>query len=250
MDPEQQAAADAAAAAAAAAAADKKDDKPDANAAEVERLRAELASRDASLAQFEGLDPAAAKAAIAARDASEAAIRDAEKAKAESEGNWERVRELMVAERDAREAKLTAEIADLKAGKSAADLRLDQLAIDRSFNDSKFLRDKVALPVGKVRALFHQHAEIVDGETVVYDKPAGAAKRTMLVDSAGKPLGFEAAIEKVIMADPDKDDLLKSTLKPGAGSRSDGGKTDTDQGKSRHQLFAEGFAALRANSRR
>jgi len=248
VDPEEQAAADAAAAAA--AAADKKDEKPDANVAELERLRAELASRDASLAQFEGLDPAAAKAAIAARDASEAAKRDAEKAKAEAEGNWERVRELMVAERDAKEAALQAQIEELKTGKSAADARLDNMAIDRAFNESKFLREKVALPVGKVRTLFHEHAEVVDGETVVYDKPKGAAKRTMLVDGSGKPLGFEAAIEKVIMADPDKDDLLKSNAKPGAGSRTDGGKTDPDTGKSRHQLFAEGFANLRASNRR
>lgn len=74
------------------------------------------------------------------------------------------------------------------------------------------------MPVSKVRALYGTHFEFNDGQIVAYDKPAGAAERTMLVDGKGDPLSFEESIKKIIDADADRDQLIKSKTKPGAGS--------------------------------
>jgi hypothetical protein len=230
--------AEAAAAAAAAAAAGNED------AAEIERLRAELARRDASLATFEGLDPAEAKAAIAAKAANEAAQRDAERAKAEADGNWERVRELMVQEHEAEKQRLISERDAERSGKTAAEQRADTLTADRAFGESKFISEKVTLPIGKVRQLYGAHVDVENGVPVVYTKPRGEQGRTKIVDAKGQPMEFNAAIEKVITSDPDKDKLLASEVKPGGGSRSDQ-RGQADLNKSRHQRMAEGLASLK-----
>jgi hypothetical protein len=234
-------------AAEAAAAAEKDKPKDDDAAAEVARLQAELAARDARLATYDGLDPEAAKAAIAAKSEAEAARVAAERAKAEAEGNWERVRELMVEERDAREAKLKAEIDELRSGNQSTQQRLDSLTLDRAFSDSKFIRDDVALSPAKIRHLFNDYVDLVDGSPVVYDKPKDAKGRTLVTDGNGKALAFNDAIKKVIEADPDKDSMLKSDARAGAGSRgNEGGKAKTDAPVNRHQIFSQGFAKLRA----
>ena len=75
------------------------------------------------------------------------------------------------------------------------------------------------MPVSKARVLYGTHFEFKDGAIVAYDKPAGSAERNILVDAKGDPLSFEAAIKKIVEADPDKDQLLKSKIKPGAGSK-------------------------------
>jgi hypothetical protein len=40
----------------------------------------------------------------------------------------------------------------------------------------------------------------------------------VLVDSKGEPLVFDVALAKLVDADPDKDTLIKSKLRAGAGS--------------------------------
>ena len=45
-----------------------------------------------------------------------------------------------------------------------------------------------------------------------------AAGRTALVDGSGTAVAFDVALRKIIEADPEKDHLLKSKVKAGAGS--------------------------------
>ena len=71
----------------------------------------------------------------------------------------------------------------------------------------------------KARVIYGSHFEVgEDGNVVGYDKPAGQKERAVLVDGEGKPLPFEAAIERILRADPEADALLRSEAKQGAGS--------------------------------
>ncbi|UUZ75518.1 hypothetical protein LP414_27770 [Polaromonas sp. P1(28)-13] len=55
---------------------------------------------------------------------------------------------------------------------------------------------------------------------VGYDKPRGAANRTALIDQHGSNVDFDVSLRKIVEADPDKDHMLKSKVKAGAGSSS------------------------------
>jgi hypothetical protein len=52
-----------------------------------------------------------------------------------------------------------------------------------------------------------------------------------LVDQYGNSVGFDDAMRKIIDADPEKDDLLKSKAKPGASSDSKKSNASADKGK-------------------
>ncbi len=73
---------------------------------------------------------------------------------------------------------------------------------------------------------------------VGYDKPRGAQNRTALVDQYGNAIAFDHAMRKIVEADPEKDHLLRSKVKPGAGSSSSkqGASTSTPLGKSTDPL--------------
>lgn len=217
---------------------------PAIDAAELERLRAENARLAADAARFDGLDPDAARTAITEREAAAARATAAEREAAEAAGNWERVRELMNTERDAREAALNAQITALTTERDASRAAANDGLVTSAFAGSEFVTKKMALPQSKVRQLYGAHTEVEDGAIVVYDQPRGAAKRTKLVDGKGNALGFDAAMERIINADPDKDRLLASTIVPGPGSRPSDAPAP-DAGKSRQQRLAEGIAALR-----
>ena len=72
-----------------------------------------------------------------------------------------------------------------------------------------------------MRSFFGPHFEY-DGEQVVaYDKPAGQKGRVVLMDAKGDPLPFETALRKLVDADEDRDTILTSKTKTGAGSKTD-----------------------------
>jgi hypothetical protein len=97
--------------------------------------------------------------------------------------------------------------------------QISNLTVGSAFAQSTYIKDDLVIPPSKVKSLYGSHFEFQDGRAVAYDKPAGVAERTMLVDAKGDPLDFESAIKKIIDADPDRDQLLKSKIKPGSGSR-------------------------------
>lgn len=242
-----QAEADAAAAAAAAAAKTQTDDAAAAVAAaqaEADAAKAEVARLQAIADQFAGIDPEKAKADAAAVAAAEAARVEAEKAAAKAEGNFEKLRELQAAETQA--AIDAANAAKEAAIKEAAEARaeLNRARIDTAFANSRFLQENTILSGPKAQRLFADHVEVENGKVVLYDKPAGEAKRAKVMDNKGNPLSFDAAIEKIINADADKDTLLKSKVVPGAGSTTTEGKPANQT--SRHDKLAQGLRKLRA----
>ncbi|MDP9155288.1 MAG: hypothetical protein M3O74_13670 [Pseudomonadota bacterium] len=172
---------------------------------------AQLDQANARLKEFDGLDPKELRALVAAK-------KDAETAQLEAKGQWDRLKAQMVEQH-------TAELATRDTRITAAEQRtielegqIAELTVGNSFGTSKYITEELTLSVAKARRIYGGHFEFVDGQVVAYDKPAGAKDRSVLVDAKGDPLGFDAALTKLVEADPDKDSLLKSKLKTGAGS--------------------------------
>lgn len=171
----------------------------------------QLTQANARLKEFDGLDPKELRALVQAK-------KDAETAQLEAKGQWDSLKAQMV-EQHGRELQVE------RDGRTAAEQRAVELAsqiaeltVGNAFGQSKFIADELTLSVAKARRVYGAHFEFVDGAVVAYDKPAGSKDRNVLVDSKGEPLAFEAALAKLVDADPDKDTLLKSKLKTGAGS--------------------------------
>lgn len=166
----------------------------------------------AALAAYEGVDPAKVRELLRKES-------DAEKSAAEAKGDFERVKAMMVEEHGKETKTLSDRIAELQSAVVERDSAIVKLTIGNDFGSSTFIRDTLTLTPAKARQLYGAHFEIQDGRTVAFDKPAGSAARTMLVDATGTPLPFDAAFKRIIEADPDKDTLLRATVHPGAGSR-------------------------------
>ena len=215
----------------------KKAEAADAAAAEVERLRKEQE-------KFKGIDPVKARENADKVAAAEAAARDAEKAKAEAEGNFERLREI---QNEEHEAALEAErkrASDAEERANALAKQMNQTTLTSAFAASRYLAKETILSGPKAERIYGDHVEIEDGDVVVYDAPAGAKKRTKVMDGKGNPLPFDEAIKKVIESDPDKDSFLRSKMKPGAKSKTeDVGKPE--RGASRHSRLVAGLKALK-----
>lgn len=225
------AAAEAAAAeatAAAAAAADKSD-KPSDKEAELlkevmkrkgneQTLKTELGTLKDQLKQFDGIDVAQVRALLQEKT-------DRERAELESRGEFDRVKQQIV---EQHQAELTdvrtgfeGQVGTLSQQLAAATNQITDLTIGRSFGDSAFVRDTLTLTPSKARVVYGNHFELQGDKVVAFDKPAGAATRTMLVDSKGDSLAFDLAIEKIVKADPDHEYLIRSKVKTGSGSQND-----------------------------
>lgn len=171
------------------------------------------ADLEAFKAQVGDIDLAKARELIAAQ-------KDAETKALEEKGEYERVKQSMAEQHKAEVAALQAKIDALKGSKSESEQRIADLTVGTRFSQSQFIAEELVLPPAKARALYGEHFEIEDGKVVGYDKPRGAADRTVLVDSYGQALGFDESMRKIIEADPEKDHLIKSKAKQGAGSNS------------------------------
>jgi hypothetical protein len=96
---------------------------------------------------------------------------------------------------------------------------LDGLVRSNAFQGSKFVADKVAVPVHMLEKTFGDRFKVEDGKLVPYD-----AKGEKLFSRVkpGELAGFDEALEITIAADPFKDNILKGT-NGGGGARSGGG---------------------------
>lgn len=232
------AAAAAAEAEAAAAAATNDATKTDAEKAallrEVMERKAALKEANAKLKEYEGVDVARYRQMIAAEEA-------AERTAAEAKGDFERVKQMMAEAHAAETQAKEARISELEAEIAKRDGAIDELSVGNAFGNSNFIADSLIMSPAKTRVLYGAHFAVEGGKVVGYDKPAGAADRTMLVDAAGAPLPFDAALTKIIEADPDKETLLRSKAKPGSGSN-----TDTSAPKVEKKVELTGVAAITA----
>lgn len=167
----------------------------------------------AQLKQFEGIDPAKVRELLQTQA-------DEERKKAEARGEYDRLIAQMGERHKEETAALRKQIEDAQAGTAGLQRQIAEITVGASFTGSKFVAEDLTLTPAKARVIYGQHFEFKDGQVVGYDKPQGASDRTMLVDSTGNALPFDEALRKIVEADPDKDHLVRSKVKPGAGSSS------------------------------
>jgi hypothetical protein len=256
---EQKAAREAAEAEAAAAAEAEKNKTKTAEEAQaaLEAANEELEQLRAKVKEFDGIDAAAARenakkveaAEKAAKEAA-AAAKKAEKERAQAENDVEKLRKIQQEEHEAAIAAIVAERDAAREEAQTVQSQLTRVRTENAFNGSKFINEETILTGQKAQRLFGDYVEVEDGVTVVYDAPRGDAKRAKVMDSKGNPLPFNDAIKKVIEADPDKDSLLKSKTKPGAGSKTVDGKTPEQAKGDRLSRLSQGLAKLREQNGR
>lgn len=181
--------------------------------AKLKAAETKAAETAAALAAYDGIDPVKVKELVR-KEA------DAEKAAAEAKGDFDRVKAMMVEEHAKEKKTLEDKIAELTQARQVDADTINNLTVGNDFGSSTFIKDSLTLTPSKARALYGAHFEIQDGKTVAFDKPAGKANRTMLVNSSGDPLSFDEAFKRIIDADPDKETLLKAKVAAGAGSSS------------------------------
>jgi hypothetical protein len=177
---------------------------------------AALAQANEQLAKFRGLDAEKIRAMLA--EAEERATKELE-----AKGQWDALKKQLVEAHGSALTEKEAKINEALQKYAEAQAKIAELTVGSAFGQSEFLSKKVAWSTSKVRQLFGAHFEFNGEAVVAYDKPAGAKDRAVLVDAKGDPLSFEAAIEKFVMADPDRDLMLKSDVRPGAGSKTEKG---------------------------
>lgn len=175
-------------------------------------LSASVETLQAQAKQFEGIDLEEVKALIAGK-------KDAETQALEKKGEWDTLKTQLIEAHEATVTELNAKLEELKSANAGSDLKIQDMTIGRSFNESKFIGDKLVLPASKARVLYGDHFEIENGNVIGYNKPRGQEGRAQLIDGQGEPLAFEGAIQKIIDADSDRDNLMKAVGKPGAGSK-------------------------------
>lgn len=180
-----------------------------------ETAKTERAAREqleAKLKEFDGIDPVAIRELLAKQQ-------KAQEEELEKKGQWDALKQNMIKAHSEDKAKLEAQIAELQGALKSRDNTIDELTIGTQFSNSKFLKEETTLASAtKARALYGNHFELVDGVLTAFDKPKGAQNRAPLVDASGNALDFDAAMRKIIESDPDKDALLRTAAKPGAGS--------------------------------
>lgn len=210
-------AAEEAAAAAAAEAEAAKDDKSKVDDEKAKLLKEVMKYKDdakkakAEAEKFKGIDLEKAKAALAAQA-------EAERKELEAKGEYQRIIAQVAEEADKKVKEAEAAVAEANAKLEALQRGLEEKELSNSFANSTFVREKLVISGAKVRVLYGDHFDTVDGEIVGYDKPRGAKDRTPLVDDKGNNLPFEAALEKVIKADSEWERLAKADIKRGSGS--------------------------------
>lgn len=143
----------------------------------------------------------------------------------EAKGDYERLKARMVEEHTKTVTDLQTKLEALSADRNKDLALIDTLVVGSKFNESKFVSEELTIPSAKAKTLYGAHFDIEDGKVVGYDKPRGSASRTAFVDGFGAPLSFDASMQKVIEADSDRDQLLRSKIKQGSGS---GGKPPAD----------------------
>lgn len=231
-------------------AADKDGQKPsDAEAKLIKELMALKAKAKTADEELKAYKDAAGESKPDELKALIEAKKTAEREALEKRGEYDRILEQVKTEHEKELKTLRDELDSTKLLISQKDENLTELTVGRAFSDSVFIRDKSVLPASIARNQFGSHVDIVDGAAVVYDKPRGASDRTPIVGADGKPKSFEEGIQALYNAHPESAALIRTTAKPGSGSKSDdqGRKPDSEKViNSGADRIAAGLAAREA----
>ena len=92
--------------------------------------------------------------------------------------------------------------------------------IGGSFARSKYIADKLAVPVDMVQATFGQNLKIEEGKVVAYDTQG---QKIFSRSRPGELADFDEAIETLVSQYPHRDHILKSSDANGGGAQNGGG---------------------------
>lgn len=174
-------------------------------------LEAQLAQATEKLKAVEGIDLEKARTVLAEQE-------EKERKRLEAQGDYERLTKQMGERHTAEKTTLQAQIEENNRANNTLKQQIAELTVGSAFSQSKFVLEDLTLTPTKARVIYGSHFEFKDGKVIGYDKPAGASDRTVLVSSTGDTLSFEDAMQKIIEADPDRDQLIRSKMRAGAGS--------------------------------
>ena len=209
--------------------------------AQIKEQTEKLAFLQKTIEGFGGVD--AIKALIDEKAQAEAAKKEAEKEALEKKGEWEKLKAQMADEHVKATEAFKTQVSELTAKLKGEEAKIAELTVGAAFGSSEYISSKTILPGAKARALYGSYFDIAeDGSVIGYDKPRGSAGRTALVDQLGNNLGFEAAIAKIIEADPDHESLMRAQTSRGSGSGSTGmphtNKTTSEKPRSGLEMIA------------
>lgn len=165
------------------------------------------------LSLFDGIDPEKARNLIDQEQT-------AEQERLEAQGEFERVKQMMAEQHQKEIEGVKAENDRLKGEISARNDRIDALTIGDAFANSNFISEELIFSPSKSRQIWGDYVGLNDDKVVVYDKPASSASRTILVDASGEPVSFDEGLRRLVEADPEKNTILKTKMKPGSSSSS------------------------------
>ncbi|OAD82879.1 hypothetical protein ATN89_17505 [Comamonas thiooxydans] len=177
------------------------------------QLQGQISELQGKLAQFDGVDVEAYKAWKAEQA-------ELERKQLEARGEYDRLTQQM-AQRHKEEMESTvSERETLRSEIGSLQQQISELTVGNAFATSPVIGEMLLMTRAKARKVYGEHFDFVDGKVVGFDKPRGSAERTQLVDSSGEPLSFNDALIQLVKADPDpeRDQMLRSNAKPGAGS--------------------------------
>ena len=178
---------------------------------QLRRTQDELASLRKSV---EGLDLDEVRKLVADR-------KTAEEKALEAKGDYDRLKQRMAEEHGKEVTALKSQIDALQGELGKTKGTINDLTVGTQFSQSQFINGELTLTPAKARMIYGDYFEVKeDGKIVGYDKPRGSASRTELVDQYGNAVAFDVALRKIVEADPEKDHLMKSKVKAGAGSDS------------------------------
>lgn len=180
-----------------------------------------LSELSEKLKQYDGLDVEKVRALLAEKE-------KAEEEQLTKQGEWERLKARMADEHSKSLEKVSGDFKAIQELLNTKEQQLLELTIGANFSNSKFVLDEMTMTSSKTRILYGAHFEVEDGNVVGYDKPKGSPTRTPLVDAKGDPVSFEDALKKIVEADPDRDSLIRSKIKPGSESNTQNRGKPTD----------------------
>lgn len=129
---------------------------------------------------------------------------------------------------DQRETEMMSKVSEINEKLQGVEVQLakrdaviEELTIGNAFNSSRFVSDELVPSAAKVRKLYGEHFDVVDGQVHAFDKPRGADKRTLIVDANGQPQTFELALSKIVESDPDVDTIKRASQRSGSDSGSE-----------------------------
>lgn len=173
---------------------------------EAKRHRERAEAAEAIAGKFKDLDPEKARAALDT-------ISKLDTKKLIDAGEVDKVRKEIGDQ-------FTAQLTEKDKAYGELSNKLNSMMLTNAFQSSKFVQDRIAIPVEMVRKTFGDRFKIEDDRIVAYEE---SGNKLYSRKRHGEPADFDEAIEIIIDTYPHKDAVLKAPGASGSGNKGNGG---------------------------